>query len=198
MGVIPRAVDEYQQFAGKYPEQPLEQQLGNPVHHIHGGPPPETEFPLPFGLLLNLVATSGSDDPAVIRGFVSKYLEKAFVGPTAHFDAYLEKVIPLAIAYFRDFVAPTLGRRAPTDQERAALAELDAALARQTDADPEALQNEVYEVGKAHFGKEGLRDWFKALYETLLGSAQGPRMGSFIALYGIDNSRRLIAEALAM
>ena len=44
--------------------------------------------------------------------------------------------------------------------------------------------------------KEGLRDWFKVLYETLLGSDQGPRMGSFIALYGVDNSRRLIAEAL--
>jgi lysyl-tRNA synthetase class 1 len=53
------------------------------------------------------------------------------------------------------------------------------------------------EVGKAHYGKEALRDWFGALYETLLGSSQGPRMGSFIALYGIDNSRRLIAEALA-
>jgi lysyl-tRNA synthetase class 1 len=41
-----------------------------------------------------------------------------------------------------------------------------------------------------------LRDWFRALYETLLGSSQGPRMGSFIALYGIANTRRLIAEAL--
>jgi lysyl-tRNA synthetase class 1 len=42
-----------------------------------------------------------------------------------------------------------------------------------------------------------LRAWFLALYETLLGSSQGPRMGSFIALYGIDNTRKLIAEALA-
>ena len=37
----------------------------------------------------------------------------------------------------------------------------------------------------------------KALYEALLGSEQGPRMGSFIALYGVENSRTLIAEALA-
>ena len=36
----------------------------------------------------------------------------------------------------------------------------------------------------------------KALYETLLGSSAGPRMGSFIALFGIANTRRLIAEAL--
>ena len=62
-------------------------------------------------------------------------------------------------------------------------------------ASAEDIQTEVYEVGKAA-GFENLRDWFRALYETLLGTSQGPRMGSFIALYGIDNSRRLIAEAL--
>jgi lysyl-tRNA synthetase, class I len=34
------------------------------------------------------------------------------------------------------------------------------------------------------------------LYETLLGSSAGPRMGSFIALYGVANTRALIGEAL--
>ena len=95
-------------------------------------------------------------------------------------------------------MAPTLAKRAPTQVEREALERLDAALARLGDeADAETIQNEVYEIGKALFGKEALRDWFRALYETLLGSSQGPRMGSFIALYGVGNSRRLIAEALA-
>ena len=46
-------------------------------------------------------------------------------------------------------------------------------------------------------GFADLKSWFQALYETLLGSPQGPRMGSFIALYGIENSRKLIADALA-
>ena len=65
-------------------------------------------------------------------------------------------------------------------------------------ASAEDLQTEVYEIGKREeFGFESLRDWFRALYETLLGSSQGPRMGSFIALYGVANTRRLIAEALA-
>ena len=58
------------------------------------------------------------------------------------------------------------------------------------------IQNIVFEVGKRH-EFETLRHWFQALYEVLLGSPQGPRMGSFIALYGIANSRKLIAEALA-
>ena len=83
-------------------------------------------------------------------------------------------------------------------QEAQALAALDAELAAASDdATAEALQNLVYEIGKdPHYGFEQLRDWFKCLYETLLGSSQGPRMGSFIALYGIANTRKLIAEAL--
>jgi lysyl-tRNA synthetase class 1 len=101
------------------------------------------------------------------------------------------------VNYARDFVVPTLKRRPPTAGEAAALRDLDSELANlPADADAEAIQNLVFEVGKTHFGKENLRTWFQALYETLLGSSQGPRMGSFIALYGIDNSRRLIAEAL--
>ena len=103
-----------------------------------------------------------------------------------------------ALAYTRDFVAPTLRRRAPTPNEAAALRALDRDLARlPEETEASALQTLVYDIGKrAEFSFEQLRDWFKALYETLLGSSQGPRMGSFIALYGIANTRALIAEAL--
>src|SRR5690606_9197190 len=110
----------------------------------------------------------------------------------------LEALIDRALAYNRDFVAPTLHKRPPQPNEAAALLALDELLARMPDdASAEELQTEVYEIGKREeFGFESLRDWFRALYETLLGSSQGPRMGSFIALYGVANTRRLIAEAL--
>ncbi|MGE3746080.1 MAG: lysine--tRNA ligase [Sphingomonadaceae bacterium] len=193
MGVIPRAIDEYWQFRGNYPGQPIEQKLGNPVHHIHNGPPPAEPLPISFGLLLNLVGVLGSADREVIWGYLRNYVADATPATYPALDA----LIGHAIAYHRDFIAPTLQRRAPTEQETAALRDLDARLATLGEgAEAEAIQNEVYEVGKAA-NFENLRDWFKALYETLLGSSQGPRMGSFIALYGIDNSRKLIAEALA-
>ena len=116
------------------------------------------------------------------------------VGPNTH--PALDRLIDHAIAYFHDFIADSLRRRLPDEREAKALVDLDARLARLGDgADAETLQDEVYEAGKAA-GFEPLRDWFKALYETLLGSSQGPRMGSFIALYGVENSRRLISEAL--
>ena len=62
-------------------------------------------------------------------------------------------------------------------------------------ADAEALQGEVFAVGRERF--EPMRDWFKALYEVLLGASQGPRFGGFIALYGVDETVALIDRALA-
>jgi len=193
MGVIPRAIEEYWQFRANYPTQPIEQQLGNPVHHIHHGPPPAETLPVTFGLLLNLVGVMGEASKAQVWGYLANYLPDAT--PEKHPE--LDRMIGYALAYARDFVAPTLKKRAPQGVETAALKRLDAELAGlPTDAAAEDIQNIVYEIGKTG-GFENLRDWFKALYETLLGSEQGPRMGSFIALYGIENSRRLIAEALA-
>jgi lysyl-tRNA synthetase class 1 len=194
IGVIPRAVDEYFQFRANYADQPLDKKLGNPVHHIHGGKVPDAPMPVTFGLLLNLVGVMGADaDRAQVWAYLGNYV------PGASADAYpeVDKLIGHALAYNRDFVAPTLKRRKPDAREAAALRDLDARLAvLPTDAEAEAIQNEVYAVGK-EAGFENLRDWFAALYKTLLGSSQGPRMGSFIALYGIANTRRLIAEALA-
>ncbi len=195
MGVIPRAVDDYWQFRANYPAQDLKQRLGNPVHHIHDGDVPTEKLPVTFGLLLNLASLPGVGDAQTMWRFLQRY--DAALSPEA--NPALDRLVGYAVAYGRDFVAPTLVRRPPTDAERVALTELDAALAQPVEGDDiaGALQDRVYEIGKAHYGKEALRDWFKTLYETLLGSSQGPRMGSFFALYGVDNSRTLIAEALA-
>lgn len=193
LGLIPRAVDDYWQFRANYPAQPIEQKLGNPVHHIHNGDVPAETLPVTFGLLLNLVGVMGEASKEQVWGYLGKYLPDAT--PQSHPE--LDRMIGYALAYARDFVAPTLNRRAPEGVEIAALERLDAALATlPADTSAEDIQNIVYEIGKTG-GFETLRDWFKALYETLLGSEQGPRMGSFIALYGIANSRALIADALA-
>ena len=193
IGVIPRAVDEYWQFRERYPDQPVEQKLGNPVHHIHAGKVPESRLPLTYGLLLNLVSLPGCADKDTVWKFVQRYAP----GTSPESDPELDELIGLAVNYARDFVVPGLERRPPSEMEAEALRDLDGELAKlPADADGEVIQHAVFEVGKRH-PFESLRAWFQALYETLLGSSQGPRMGSFIALYGIDNSRKLIAEALA-
>jgi lysyl-tRNA synthetase class 1 len=190
--IIPKAVDEYHQSLEAYPGQELEKKLGNPVHHVHSGRVPPARMPLSFSLLLNLVGVASTDDKELIWGFVRRYAPEA--SPESHPE--LDALIGYGLAYFRDFIASSLRKRPPDDTERAALIDLDQRLSQlPAEADAETIQTEVYEVGKAH-PFDTLRDWFKGLYETLLGTSQGPRMGSFIALYGIDNSRKLIAEAL--
>ena len=199
-GIVPRAVDEYWQFRAKIPEQPLEQQLGNPAWHLlrangYQGGDGDT-LPVSYGLLLNLVGVLGGEAThEQVWSYLGNYIHD--LDPGRHPE--LEALIDRALAYNRDFVAPTLRRRAPEPNEAAALLELDRVLGGVHETTPaEELQTAIYEIGKREeFAFESLRDWFKALYETLLGSSAGPRMGSFIALFGIDNTRRLIAEALA-
>jgi lysyl-tRNA synthetase, class I len=193
LGVVPKAVDEYFQFRSQWHDQPLDKRLGNPVHHIHNGAVPTGQPPVTFGLLLNLVGVMGA---GATEEQVWAYLGNYAEGANADNAPELAELIPVALAYNRDFVAPTLQRRKPEGVEVAALQKLDDELAGLLpEASAEDIQNIVYEIGKT-CGFENLRDWFKALYETLLGSSAGPRMGSFIALYGIENSRKLIAEAL--
>jgi lysyl-tRNA synthetase class 1 len=102
-----------------------------------------------------------------------------------------------AINYYRDFVKPGKRYRAPDEMEGKALEDLAETLeALDPEADAEAIQTQVYEVGKRH-PFENLRAWFRALYEILLGQSDGPRMGSFIALYGVAETVALIRGVLA-
>jgi lysyl-tRNA synthetase, class I len=193
-GIIPNTVDEYYKMRAAWHDQPLEKQLGNPVHHIHNGDVPKDAPPVTFSLLLNLVGVmGGAATREQVWGYLGNYVADA--SPDAHPE--LDALVDHALAYNRDVVAKTLSRRKPVGIETDALQRLDEQLAViPAGASAEDIQNIVYEIGKTG-GFENLRDWFKALYETLLGSSAGPRMGSFIALYGVANTRTLIAEALA-
>ena len=192
--VIPKTVDEYLTFLGKFPDEPSEKQLDNPTWHIHTGEPPTGSVPVSFALLLNLVSASNAEDKAVLWGFIQRMAPDA--SPETH--PLLDELVGYAIRYFDRFVKPTKTFRLPTDTERAALEALDKALAgAAADASAEDLQAIVYEIGKTNGFADNLRDWFRAIYEVLLGQTQGPRFGSFIALYGVAETRALIEKGLA-
>jgi len=190
--VIPKTVDEYLAFLAKYPQEEAKTKLENPIWHIHAGNPPQAELPISFALLLNLVSVSNAEDKATLWGFIRKYA----AGATPEEHPLLDHLVGYALSYYRDFVKPAKTYRLPTAPERKALEALSAALAKVAPgASGEELQNIVYAVGKEH-AFEPLRAWFSALYEVLLGQAQGPRFGGFIELYGVANTRALIERAL--
>ncbi len=212
--VIPKAVDEYHQQLRAYEGQDEAARLNNPVYHIHGGDVPKSDMVVPFSMLLNLASVAASEDKEGLWGFIKRYAPEA----SAEANPQLDAAAGYAVRYFNDFVKPTRVFRAPTDQERAALEDLVAALkdaelargmieaknkamgkdepvAALNMADGEDLQSIVFAVGKNH-GFENLRDWFAAIYEVLMGASQGPRFGSFIALYGVDETIVLIEQGL--
>jgi len=191
--VIPRAVDEYLAHLERYPGQVPEKHLDNPAWHIHAGQPPVEDAHLSFNVLLNLANVCHSEDKAVLWHFISRYRPDA----TPETAPILDRLVEYAVNYYRDFVKPAKEYRAASDDERAALEDLAATLATlPVDAEAATIQTEVYEVGKRHPFPD-LKSWFRALYEILLGQAQGPRMGSFIALYGMEESIGLLRRAAA-
>ncbi|NBX74306.1 MAG: lysine--tRNA ligase [Alphaproteobacteria bacterium] len=191
--VLPRAVDEYLTFAEKTLNEAPEQLYENAAYHIHGGKIPNNLSPLSFTMLLNLAGVANTEDKNVMWGFISKYAPNASPAATP----YLDQLVGYAIRYYQDHIKPTKNYRAPTDVERKALEDLQASLKNMPhNASAEDIQTIVYDVGKRH-GFAELRQWFQAMYEVLLGQATGPRMGGFIALYGVDNTLKLMAEKLA-
>ena len=191
--VIPKAVDEYLSFLEKYENEAEAARLENPVWHIHAGIPPREEAHISFNVLLNLASVCNTEDKTVLWGFITRYAPSA----TPRSAPILDRLVGYAIAYYRDFVKPNKHYRAPTEMEQVALADLEKALvALPSAADEKAIQTEIYEVGKRHPFPD-LRGWFQALYEILLGQSEGPRMGSFVALYGLNETLALVRRVLA-
>src|SRR4051794_4918373 len=80
--VIPRNVDDYQQFLDGFPRQDARQQLANPVWHIHAGHPPAADMPVTFQLLLTLVSSSNAENAETLWGFIARY--RPGVTPQTH------------------------------------------------------------------------------------------------------------------
>jgi lysyl-tRNA synthetase class 1 len=217
--VIPKAVDEYFTFLGSYresmPARPganeaapsdLDRQLANPVWHIHSGSPPDLEMPISFALLLNLASASDAGSRAAMWSYISRYAPNV----TAETHPKVDELVGYAVRYYQDFVKPRKVFRPPDEVEREALEALDAALGRvPKGADSEAIQAAILDVGRAvaryqdtervgPSGGPGVSGaWFNALYQTLIGQERGPRFGSFVAIYGVEETRGLIRRALA-
>jgi len=203
--VIPKAVDEYYSFLAAYPRQEWKERLGNPVWHIHNGNPPAIDLPVSFALLLNLVSASNAQNSAVLWGFITRHAPG--VTPATHPE--LDRLVGYAIRYFEDFVRPTKVYRAADDVEREALAQMSEALGGlPADADGVVIQNALLNVARAipryqdHSkqspeGGPGVSGaFFQMIYQVLIGQERGPRFGSFVALYGIEETRALIDKAV--
>jgi len=192
--VIPKHVDEYLTFNRKYHEETDEvKRLANPAYHIHSGNVPKLEtFGISFSLLLNLASACNPDSKSVLWGFIGKYAPDA----TPQTAPYLDHLADYAVVYYNDFVKAHKVYLAPSDSHKVILGSIIELLdSLPQSATAEEIQNGIYAVG-TEAGYENLRQYFKELYQILLGQEEGPRLGSFIALFGKENMKELITRSL--
>ncbi len=182
--VIPKNVDEYLTWVKKYNEAP---DVDNPAWHVHSGKVPKVESDITFALLINLASACNPEDKLILWGFISKY--DANANPAT--CPMLDKLAGYAVKYYDDFVKPHKKYRTPSEKEKAAFIELADEMPKLPEPNAQTIQQLVYDIGTKH-GFENMREWFSAIYEVLLGAEQGPRAGSFFALFGVKESVALI------
>lgn len=191
--VIPNAMDEYIDSLAKFQTEPQDKQLDNPVYHIHNGNPPKYDGCLKFSMLLNLVQACNTASESVLMEFIKKYLGDSTSAETLEF---MNKLAKFAIVYYKDFIAGTRIPEKPTEVQKVALKELKSKLESfDTSVTAEEIQNSIFEIGKKNF--DNTREWFLTLYKVLFGTESGPKMGSFISLYGLKNTISLIEERIS-
>ncbi|HEX2858607.1 MAG TPA: lysine--tRNA ligase [Alphaproteobacteria bacterium] len=191
--MIPVEVETYADLVRAYPTQTPAEQLENPAYHIHNGNVPADPLPFAYGMLINLASVTATDDANVIWRYLQRF--NPSVTPANH--PKVTALIKNAMAYYTDTIKPTQTFHTPTDAEKDILRDVVAFLKTLSGTeDAEAVQTGFYELGKKHYGKERLRDWFGFLYKTLLGFPNGPRLGTFVKIYGEAETITLVQKAI--
>jgi len=189
--VIPRCVDEYLRFTKAYHDQSDEEKIENPVFYVHFGKVPRINFNISFALLLNITAACSPESEDIIWGFLAKYDAKLTKGC----DKLLDKMVICALKYYDNFVKPNKKYRIPSQTEKVTLLHLlqnlHIALVNNVKSGDD-LQNVLYQTAKD--SNVDSKIFFSCLYQILLGLESGPRFGSFIELFGINETINLIQE----
>ena len=191
--VIPKTVDEYFNHLNVYSDLEMQKKLDNPIWHIHNGHVPEYRSKITFNSLVNLVSICNSSDSKIIWGFVNKYDPNINKVSNPEF----EDLINYSINYYNDFVLPNKKYLKVSSETKVIFEDIIYLLENKVTEknDAEEIQTQLYEIGKKH-KFENLKDFFKLVYQVLLGQEKGPRLGSFIKLYGIKETVESLKKVL--
>ncbi len=191
--VVPKTVDDYLSNIEKFSSQKEQDQILNPVWHVHNGNPPNEKVIMPFSMLLNLVGSSNADNKLILWKFINRLHEK--IKPQDY--PVLDSLTEYAINYFKDKVEPNKKFKKPNVKEKKALENLVKKL-QQIDKSlkPEEIQTYVYTIGKESGYEKNLREWFKLIYEVVFGEENGPRIGFFISFFGLNETIELINDKI--
>jgi lysyl-tRNA synthetase class 1 len=191
--VVPKAVDEYLSLIETFPKQKPNEQLLNPIWHVHSGNPPKEKVVMTFSMLLNLVGSSNAENKEILWKFIQRFHKDI----KAESYPILDQLTKYAINYFKDKIEPNKKYKIPNDIEKKALTNLVKKLELVAqESKPEDIQTLIYSTGKENGYEKKLREWFVLIYEVLFGSKDGPRMGFFISFFGVKETIELINKKI--
>ena len=209
--VIPRMTDAWLEELKNYHNQTTPHRA-NPLSIIHDGESPDAsglpafsiihdgELPdasgLPaFSMILNLASACNAHHESVLWDFLRQYDSRLHEG----MNPLLDQLVACAMNYYHDFILPQKQYKIPDEPIMHCLLDLKTSLDGLTQHDGVTIQNCLYDTYRAsgkENGYETSKDWFSMLYQVLLGQREGPRLGSFIAFYGVEATVSLIDDAL--
>jgi lysyl-tRNA synthetase class 1 len=195
--VIPKAMDEYLSFLKSYHKATQEdQKISNPVFHIHfSNVPNNLEFDINYSLLINLASACNPENEDILWEFIEKYQKNL----DKNNSPILSKMVKCAINYYNDFIKPNKHYHSPSHIETKAILQLSDNLKiwKEQNEPNNNLSNVVFDTARENgYDKKTMKNWFNLLYKTLLGQNEGPRINSFIEIYGIDNFISLVQNKL--
>ena len=139
---------------------------------------------------MNLVSVCNSTEKNLIWQFIHEY--DSNLNPST--NKVLDDLIQHAINYYTDFILPNKKYLKINKESINVFKDLCSMLQNiDTKLSSEEIQTKIYEIGKNHNFKN-LREFFKLIYQVLLGQDTGPRLGSFIKVFGIEKTYKLIEK----
>ena len=183
--IIPKTVDDYLSHYNSYSSLDNIKKFDSPIWHIHSGKPKNFKTEINFNTLTNLVSVSNSTDKKVIWSFINKYDQNINSEDNREFD----RLIDYALNYYNDFILPNKKYVKIDSNNKEIFVDILKLLENDINfySSAEEIQTQLYEIGKKH-KFENLKDYFKLVYQVILGQDQGPRLGSFIKLFGIGET----------
>jgi lysyl-tRNA synthetase class 1 len=195
-GAIPQNMDRYLRDRHAFGELPDDEKPDNPIWFVERNLVDSNEDvgyqsdTINYSMLLNVINVLNTEDRAMVWDYIDKY------DPDAREDKRLiDNIVEGAINYYQDFIRPNKTYKPPADDVMPAVNQFRAFLEEYDGDSAEELQNAAYQAGKDN--DVSLGKWFTTMYRILLGQDNGPRLGSFVHFYGVDNTLELLDERLS-
>ncbi len=188
--IIPKMTDDYLRLRKDYETLDKQKKIESPIWFLNSKLKFNILENFSFNMILNLANVCNAESPDILWGFIENYYKDI----DREDFPLIQQLLEYGVEYYNKFVLPNKKYRPPSEIERNGFKKIIIVL-KELDENCEAedIQTRIYEIGM-ELDFENLRDWFSAFYQVVLGQDQGPRLGSFIRLYGIKKTISLLEE----